>query len=142
MQVGCGRGQAWHRQYVSRRAQVRHGWDRRAGRPFNLSADDIDDLVWQAGNVLVAEVDGDAGLLLLHLSGRRLGGSPLADVAAGVLKGGLCEGHDLIVRDGRGGVVAHCRGGQKEPGGAAAESVVDMLLAGGARAARAKYRMM
>jgi hypothetical protein len=89
MQVGCGRGQAWRRQYVSCRAQVHQQWDRRAGEPLNLSANHIDDLIWQAGNVLVAEVDGDAGLLLLHFSGRRLGGGTLADVAAGVRKGCL-----------------------------------------------------
>jgi hypothetical protein len=86
----------------------------------------------------VAEVDGDAGLLLLHVAGRRLGGGALADVAAGVLEGGLGQGHDLVVRDGRGGVVAHCGREKRGPGGAAAASVADMLRAGesGERGAR------
>jgi hypothetical protein len=79
-----------------------------AGAPLNLCADDIDDLIRQAGDVLVAEVDGDAGLLLLQFAGRGLGGGALAEVAAGVLEGGFGEGHDLVVGDGRGRVVAHC----------------------------------
>lgn len=37
--------------------------------PLDLQADDIDDLVRQACYVLVAEVDGDAGLLLLQFPG-------------------------------------------------------------------------
>jgi hypothetical protein len=105
----------------------------RAGQPLNLGADHIDDLVRQAGNVLVAQVDGDARLLLLHVAGGGLGGGTLADVAAGMLEGGLGQGHNLVVRDGRGGVVAHCGRGQRGPGGAAAASLTYMLRAGGAR---------
>lgn len=74
--------------------------------PFNLGPDDIDDLVREAGNVLVAQVNGDARLLL-QLAGRICGGGPVGDVLAGVLEGGLGEGHDLVVGDGRGRVVAH-----------------------------------
>jgi hypothetical protein len=32
--------------------------------PFNLSADAVDDLVWEADNVAMAQVDCDAGLLV------------------------------------------------------------------------------
>jgi hypothetical protein len=130
-------------------AAARCGQRREAGAPLDLGPYHVDDLVWQAGNALVAEVDGDAGLLLLQLAGRRLGGG--AQVAAGVLEGGFGQGHDLVVRDGRGRVVAHCgRGLRGEPGDAAGESVADMLLAGGARrgqdrtgqdSGREKYRM-
>jgi hypothetical protein len=66
----------------------------------------------------VAEVDGDARLLLrllllLLLEVARgtgdgvLAGAALGDVLAGLGEGGLGEGHDLVVRDGRVGVVAH-----------------------------------
>jgi hypothetical protein len=81
--------------------------------PLNLGADHIDDLVGQAGNALVAEVDGDARLLLLLLEVARgtgygvVAGAALGDVLAGLGEGGLGEGHDLVVRDGRVGVVAH-----------------------------------
>jgi len=74
--------------------------------PFNLSPDDINDLVRQAGNVLVAQVDGDARLLLLQFP-RRLGSGAVVDVLAGVFKSRLGQRHDLVVRDGRGRVVAH-----------------------------------
>ena len=105
---------------------------RRAGAraPLNLGADDIDDLIRQAGNVLVAEVYGDAGLLLLQLSRCGLGGGALADVAAGVVEGGLGEGHDLVVGDGRGRVVAHRERGHREPGGAVGERTVHIVCAG------------
>lgn len=40
------------------------GWEEWVGGgPLDLGADDIDDFVGEAGNLLVAEVDGDAGLL-------------------------------------------------------------------------------
>jgi hypothetical protein len=64
--------------------------------PFNLCPDNIDDFVRQAGNVLVAQVNRNARLLLLQLS-RRLGGDAVVDVLAGVLKGRLGQGHDLVV---------------------------------------------
>lgn len=94
-------------QYVSTTVKCSEG---KRGRlvhvPFNLGPDDIDDLVRQAGNVLVAQVNGNAGLLLLQLA-RRLCGSAVVDVLAGVLEGRLGECHHLVVRDGRGRVVAH-----------------------------------
>jgi hypothetical protein len=65
----------------------------------------------------VAEVDGDAGLLLLDFSRGGLGGG--AEVAAGM-------SNDGVVGDGRGRVVAHCGRRQREPGGAA-ERRADML---------------
>jgi hypothetical protein len=74
--------------------------------PFNLGPDDIDDLVRQAGNVLVAQVNRNTWLLLLQFPGR-LGGRTMVNVLAGVLKGRLGECHHLLVRDGRGRVVAH-----------------------------------
>ena len=75
--------------------------------PLDLGADDIDDLVRQARNVLVAQVDGDARVLLLHLAGGV--GAALADVLARVREGGLCEGDHLLVGNGHGRVVAHDR---------------------------------
>ena len=83
--------------------------------PFNLGTDDIDNLVGQAGNALVAEVNGDARLLLLLLLevARGAGGvadAALRDVLVGLGEGGLGEGDHLVVRDGRGGVVAHGQG--------------------------------
>jgi hypothetical protein len=75
--------------------------------PLDLVPDDIDDLVRQAGDVLVAQVNRDARLLLLQLPGR-LGGGAVVDVLAGVLEGRLGQGHHLVVRDGLGHVVAHC----------------------------------
>jgi hypothetical protein len=97
-----------------------------ADAPLDLGADHIDDLVRQARDVLVAEVDGDAGLLLLDFSRGALGGG--AEVAAAVVEGGLCEGHDLVVRDGRGRVVAHYCGRRRQEPGGAAERRADMLL--------------
>ena len=95
--------------------------------PLNLGPDDIDDLVRQAGNVLVAQVDGDSGLLLLLLQfPGRLSGRAVVDVLAGVLEGGLCEGHDLVVRDGRGCVVAH---GERRARGQRGESVERAVVA-------------
>ena len=76
------------------------------GVPFNLGPDDIDDLVRQAGNVLVAQVDGDARLLLLQFPWC-LGSGAVVDVLAGVFKSRLGQRHDLVIRDGRGRVVAH-----------------------------------
>lgn len=98
-----------------------------AGAPFNLGADHVNDLVGQAGNVLVAEVDGDARLLLQFARGG-VGGGAVGDVLAGVLEGGLGEGHDLVVRDGRRRVVAHGERARGRPGDAAAWRVADMLL--------------
>jgi hypothetical protein len=92
--------------------------------PLDLGADHIDDLVRQAGNVLVAEVDGDAGLLLLDFSWGGLGGG--AEVAAGMFESGLCQRNNGVVGDGRGRVVAHCGRRQREPGDAA-ERRADML---------------
>lgn len=76
--------------------------------PLDLSADDIDNLVREPGNALVAQVNGDAGLLRLQipLGIGGLGGA-VVDVVAGLLEGGLCEGHDLVVGDGGERVVAH-----------------------------------
>jgi hypothetical protein len=130
------REQAWDSQHVSgvvaAAAAAMERWGQKAGAPLNLGPYHVNDFIGQTGNVLVAEVDGDAGLLLLQLARRRLGSS--AEVAAGVLKGGFGQCHDLVVRNGRGRVVAHCWWGQRgEPGDAAAEKVADMLLAGGAR---------
>lgn len=95
--------------------------------PLNLGMDDIDDLVGQAGNVLVAEVDGDAGLLLLQLAGR-LGGGTVVDVLPRMLKGGLCEGHDLVVGNGRGRVVAHGEQARGQRGGWGPKRVVAYML--------------
>lgn len=78
------------------------------------------------GNVLVAQVDGDAGLLL-QLAGRLCGGA-LGDVLAGVLEGGLCKGHDFVVRDGRGRVVAHGERARDQRGGSGARRVVAYML--------------
>ena len=78
------------------------------GVPLNLDADHINDLVWQAGNALMTEVDGDARLILLELlagSGWVGGLGTLADVFAGMGEGGFGEGHDLVVRNRH--VVAH-----------------------------------
>jgi hypothetical protein len=100
----------------------------------------------------VAEVDGDAGLLLLHLARGGLGSS--AEVAATMLEGSLgdfdylgvfeyllracrivtrrhiCGGVGRVLsRDGRGRVVAHCGRRQWEPGGAAAAGRADMSQA-------------
>ena len=97
-----------------------------AGAPLNLRPDHIDDLVRQAGNILVAKVNGDAGLLLLELARCRLGGGP--DVAARVLEGGLGEDHHLVVRDGRRRVVAHCERGRRQPRGAGAGGVAVMVV--------------
>lgn len=76
-----------------------------ASEPLNLGTYHVDDLVRQAGDVLVAEVDCDSGLLLLQLSRGGLGGG--ADVTAGVLESRACQLDHLLVRDGRGRVVAH-----------------------------------
>jgi hypothetical protein len=108
---------------------------RRTAAPLNLSTNYIDNLIWQAGNILVAEIDGDARLLLLQFSRCRLGSC--ADVAEGMLESRFCEPNYLSVRDGLGRVVAHyCGREQKRPGGAVAEGVADMLHAGGARTGR------
>jgi hypothetical protein len=56
----------------------------------------------------VAQVNSDAWLLLLQLPGR-LGGGAMVDVLAGVLESRLRQRHHLIVRDGLGHVVAHCK---------------------------------
>jgi hypothetical protein len=60
----------------------------------------------------VAEVDGDAGLLRLQVAGHsgRLCGA-VCDVVARLAEGGLCQGHHLVVGEGRGDVVAHGDGG-------------------------------
>jgi hypothetical protein len=109
----------------------------RTASPLNLGPDHIDDLIRQAGNVLMAEVDGDSGLLLLQFSGCRLGGG--ADVAAGMFECGLRQFDNLGVRDGRGRVVAHDGGDEQGgPGDTAADGVADMLLAGGARTGRVR----
>lgn len=103
--------------------------------PLDLCADDIDNLIGQAGNALVAEVDGDAGLLRLQVAGGR--GclcSAVVDVVAGLFEGGLCEGHDLVVGDGRGHVVAHgdWRGGSRGGGSMlVAALLVDVLVGPG-----------
>lgn len=92
--------------------------------PLDLHADHIDDLVRQTRYVLVAEVDGDAGVMLLHISGSIR--ATLADVLAGVVEGGLCEGDHLVVRNGHRRVVAHDeRRSEKQT---AAESCADMLM--------------
>jgi hypothetical protein len=80
--------------------------------PLDLSADHINDLVGQPSDALVAEVDGDARLLLLEVA-RGAGGvadAAMGDVLVGLGEGGLCKGHHLVVRDGRGRVVAHGQG--------------------------------
>lgn len=149
-----------------------HGWPGDA--PLDLGTDHVDDLVRQAGNVLVAEVDGDAGLLLLLCLLLRLrlgrllaiargirGGvacAALGDVLAGLGEGGLGQGHDLVVRDGRGRVVAHGRGRgragaglmarraverrrwRRREGGGGAEVVVEMQVQVEGRSSRASGR--
>jgi hypothetical protein len=80
------------------------------GQALNLKADDVDDLVGQAGNPLAAQVDRDAGLLQL-LVGRGVGLGAMAYVLAGLHKGGFGEGDDLVVGDGGVHVVAHGGGG-------------------------------
>jgi hypothetical protein len=92
--------------------------------PLDLHPDDIDDLVWQARYVLVAEVDGDARVVLLHVSGSVW--ATLADVLAGVVEGGLCEGDHLLVRDGHRRVVAHDE--RRSERRTAAERCADMLM--------------
>lgn len=73
----------------------------------------------------MAEVDGDAGLLL-QFSGGGVGGGAVGNVLAGLLEGGLCEGDHLVVGDGR--VVAHSERARGRAGEAAAE-VADMVRA-------------
>lgn len=99
---GCARGQAWRCQHPEQFCGQRISLG-----PLDFGADDIDDLVRQARNVLVAQVDGDARVLLLHLAGGV--GAALADVLARVREGGLCEGDHLLVGNGHGRVVAHDR---------------------------------
>jgi hypothetical protein len=95
--------------------------------PFNLGPDDIDDLVWQAGDVLVTQVNRNTGLLLLQFPGR-LGGGAVVEVLAGVLKGRLGQGHDLVVRDGRGRVVAHDERARIVRGGCRRDVAVAYML--------------
>jgi len=88
---------------------VIHEW--RGNTPLDLGTDHIDDFVGQAGDVLVAKVYGDARLLrLLRLQvSRGIGGlgSTVGDVVARLLESSLGEGHDIVIGDGRGRVVAH-----------------------------------
>ena len=95
--------------------------------PLDLGTDDIDDLVRQARNVLVAQVDGDARVLLLDLA--RGVWAALADVLARVREGGLCEGDHLLVGNGHGRVVAHDsdRDGRRAERRAVVEEGADML---------------
>jgi hypothetical protein len=81
----------------------------------------------------VAEVDGDARVLLLHLAGGVW--AALADVLARVREGGLCEGDHLLVGNGHGRVVAHGRDrdGRRAERRAAAEEGADMLRLAQAR---------
>ena len=72
----------------------------------------------------MAEVDGNAGVLLLQFSGGIW--ATLADVLAGVVEGGLCEGDDLLVRDGHRRVVAH--GERRSERRRAAKRCADMLM--------------
>lgn len=83
-------------------------WKHCSCLPFNFGPDDINNLVGQAHNALVAEVNGDSGLLLLQFSGSLccICGS-LRDVVSGLRNGGPRESHHLVVRDGRRDVVAH-----------------------------------
>lgn len=121
---GCARGQACRCQHpttVGQPAHLRGGAQQ--GAPLDLDADDINNLVGQADDILVAEVDGDAGLLLLQVSGRIR--ATLADVLRVV--GGLCEGDHLVVGDGHRRVVAHDER-RSEGRTAAAERRADMLM--------------
>lgn len=95
------------------------------GTPFDLDPDNVNDLIWQAGNVLVTEVNGDTRLLL-QFAGGRVGSGAVGDVLAGVLEGGLCEDDDLVVGDGRGRVVAHDERAGRRPGEKAAQRAADM----------------
>jgi hypothetical protein len=77
----------------------------------------------------VAQVDGDARVLLLHFAGGVW--AALADVLARVREGGLCEGDHLLVGNGHGRVVAHGRDGRRAERRAAAEEEeegADMLM--------------
>lgn len=96
----------------------------RQGAPLDLQPDDIDNLVRQTRYVLVAEVDGNAGMLLLQFAGSIW--AALADVLAGVVEGGLCEGDDLLVRNGHGRVVAHDE--RRSERRTAANKCADMLM--------------
>lgn len=75
----------------------------------------------------MAQVNRNAGLLLLQFPGR-LGGGAVVDVLAGMLKGRLGQGHDLVVRDGRGRVVAHGERARRVRGGGARVVVVAYML--------------
>jgi hypothetical protein len=91
--------------------------------PLDLHPNNIDHLVRQACYVLVAEVDGDAGVVLLHISGSIW--ASLADVLARVVEGGLCKGDHLLVRDGHRRVVAH---DERRSERRAAKGCADMLM--------------
>lgn len=108
----------------------------REGQALNLGADYVDDVVGQAGNVLMAQVDGDAWLLWLLWRMLRLlcqlwllwwlwlwrgggvdgGGGAVASVLARVLKGSLGEGEHVGIGHGRGSVEAHAERGSEGEG--------------------------
>ena len=92
--------------------------------PLDLYPDHINNLIRQARYILVAEVDGDAGVVLLHISGSIW--ATLADVLAGMIEGGLCKGDHLLVRDGHRRVVAHDE--RRSERQTAAKQCADMLM--------------
>lgn len=99
--------------------------------PLNLEADNINDLVWQMSNALVAEVDGDARLILKLLAGSGwVGGlGTLADFFTRLGEGGLCEGDDLVVNSGN--VVTHdgrVQGTENGRGGEERSALLVMLV--------------